>query len=343
LKGGSILQDELFSIGRLSKISNISIDTIRYYDDIGLLKPAYISEESGYRYYSAEQAEALTKIRELKLYGFSLNEIKKIPLQDETSLIKLYQSRYWSLLQEQQKMQIVINKLSEKIKNKQEVCSMNKKILLIDDAAFMRQICKEILQKGGYEIVGEAENGMQGLETYKSLRPDLVLLDIAMPDYDGKWALQKIKEYDANANIIMLSAVGHAQAVVDSFIFGAKSFVVKPFKGDYLLAVIRGLFQGEYNTLDQVFLNHLTAITHLSEDKVLSQEVIDKILYYARTAEHPNVTPSADLVEALKTIGASETPNPVVVDETPALLRQIIQGQEKMTALLERLVGEKPE
>lgn len=322
-------------------MSNISIDTIRYYDDIGLLKPAYISDESGYRYYAAEQVEALARIKELKIFGFSLNEIKKMSLRDGTSLTEFYQNRYWSLLQEKEKIQTVIDKLSQKIKYQQEVHFMNKKILLIDDADFMRLICKDMLSKEGYEVIGEAADGMQGLEKYKSLQPDLVLLDIAMPEYDGKWALQKIKEYDANANIIMLSAVGHAQAVVDSFILGARGFVVKPFQGDYLLTVVRGLFQDEYQPLNKILLNHISKITHLSGDRILSQEIIDKILHAVRTVKQPDVIPLAELAETLKSFGVSEKPSPVAVDETPELLRQIIQGQEKMTSLLERLVDEK--
>lgn len=338
------MQEELFPIGRLSKISNISIDAIRYYDDIGLLKPAYISDDSGYRYYSNEQIEILARVRELKIFGFSLNEIKAMLLQDDTSLAEFYLNRYWSLLQEKDKLQLAIGKLTEKIKYQPEVRFMNKRILLIDDAAFMRQICTEILSKDGYEVVGEATDGMQGLEKYKSLQPDLVLLDIAMPEYDGKWALQKIKEYDANANIVMLSAVGHAQAVVDSFILGAKGFIVKPFQGDYLLSVLRGLFQDGHQPLNQALLSQIAAVADLSRENVLSQEIIDKILDAARTAKQPDAMPLAELaelIEALKSIGAVEKPSSVAVDETPALFRRIIQGQEKITSLLERLLDEK--
>jgi two-component system chemotaxis response regulator CheY len=337
LRGGDNLQEDLFSIGRLSKITSISIDTIRYYNDIGLLKPAYISDESGYRYYSTEQVEILARIRELKTFGFSLNEIKRIPLQDDVSLTELYQSRYWSLLQEKEKLQNAVDKLSKKIKHQQEVRFMGKKVLLIDDSAFMRNICTEMLTKKGYEVVGDAEDGQQGLEKYKALQPDLVLLDIAMPEYDGKWALQKILEFDSNANIIMLSAVGHAQAVVDSFILGAKHFVVKPFQGDFLSEVMQNIFLDEAKPLNQIFLNHMSTTTHISGDKILSQDLINNILHHAQVASQPNITPSAELVEALKAIGTGEPKN-FSVDETPALLRQIIQGQEKMTSLLERLV-----
>ena len=124
------MQDELLSIGRLSKIAKVSVDTIRYYDDVGLLKPAYVSNESGYRYYAAEQAETLMRIRELKTFGFPLSE-KTILLGDETSLVELYQNRYWSLLRDKAKLQQAIDKMSEKIKFQQEVWSMEKRISLL--------------------------------------------------------------------------------------------------------------------------------------------------------------------------------------------------------------------
>jgi len=115
------MDDELLPIGKLSKQANISTDTLRYYDDIGLLKPAYISGESGYRYYAAAQVETLAKIKELKSYGFSLGDIKVALQKDEASLVELYQKKYWALLQEKEKLQKTIDQLAEKIKTHQEV------------------------------------------------------------------------------------------------------------------------------------------------------------------------------------------------------------------------------
>ena len=110
------MHEELFSIGRLSKIAKVSIDTIRYYDSIGLLKPAYISEDTGYRYYGTGQVEMLDKIKELKDYGFSLNEIKKMPIEDETKMLEFFRNRYWKLLQEKDNLQATIDRLYEIIK-----------------------------------------------------------------------------------------------------------------------------------------------------------------------------------------------------------------------------------
>ena len=110
------MDEELLPIGRISKLAGISADTLRYYDDIGILKPAYISDESGYRYYAAGQAVILAKIRELKEYGFSLDEIKGALQKDEAALAGLYQKQYWILLEKKEQLQKTIDQLSKKIK-----------------------------------------------------------------------------------------------------------------------------------------------------------------------------------------------------------------------------------
>ena len=94
---------------------------------------------------------------------------------------------------------------------------MAKNILICDDAAFMRMMIKDILTKNGYNIVGEAENGAKAVEKYAELKPDLVLMDITMPEMDGIEALKKIKAADANASIIMCSAMGQRQWLSNPF------------------------------------------------------------------------------------------------------------------------------
>ena len=116
---------------------------------------------------------------------------------------------------------------------------MAKNILICDDAAFMRMMIKDILTKNGYNIVGEAENGAKAVEKYAELKPDLVLMDITMPEMDGIEALKKIKAADANASIIMCSAMG--QQAMDSITIqsGAKDFIVKPFQADRVLEAVQ--------------------------------------------------------------------------------------------------------
>ena len=109
------------------------------------------------------------------------------------------------------------------------------RVLVVDDAAFMRMMIKDILTKNGYEIAGEAENGMKAIEKYNETSPDLVMMDITMPEMDGIQALKKIKEGDPSANVIMCSAMGQQAMVIESIQSGAKDFIVKPFNQDRVL------------------------------------------------------------------------------------------------------------
>lgn len=116
---------------------------------------------------------------------------------------------------------------------------MAKNILICDDAAFMRMMIKDILTKNGYNIAGEAENGAEAVEKYNELKPDLVLMDITMPEMDGIQALKKIKETDPNASVIMCSAMGQQAMVIESIQSGAKDFIVKPFQADRVLEAVQ--------------------------------------------------------------------------------------------------------
>ncbi|TCS82949.1 response regulator [Tepidibacillus fermentans] len=115
---------------------------------------------------------------------------------------------------------------------------MGKRILVVDDAAFMRMMIKEILTKNGFEVIGEASDGIQAVEKYKELRPDLVTLDITMPEMDGITALKEIKKIDPNVKVIMCSAMGQQAMVIDAIQAGAKDFIVKPFQADRVIEAI---------------------------------------------------------------------------------------------------------
>ncbi|MGE6631411.1 response regulator [Bacillus sp. NPDC077027] len=112
------------------------------------------------------------------------------------------------------------------------------KVLIVDDAAFMRMMIKDILVKNGFDVVGEAENGAQAVEKFKETSPDLVTMDITMPEMDGITALKEIKQIDASAKIIMCSAMGQQSMVIDAIQAGAKDFIVKPFQADRVLEAI---------------------------------------------------------------------------------------------------------
>lgn len=113
------------------------------------------------------------------------------------------------------------------------------RVLVVDDAAFMRMMIKDILSKNGYEIVGEAENGAKAIERYVELKPDLTTMDITMPEKDGISAVKEIKQMDPNAKIIMCSAMGQQAMVIDAIRSGARDFIVKPFQPDRVLEAVR--------------------------------------------------------------------------------------------------------
>ena len=116
---------------------------------------------------------------------------------------------------------------------------MANKVLIVDDAAFMRMMIKDILEKNGYDVVGEASNGLVAVDLYKKEKPDVVTMDITMPDMDGIEAVKQIRAFDPNAKIIMCSAMGQENIVVDAIKKGAKDFVVKPFQNERIIDAIQ--------------------------------------------------------------------------------------------------------
>lgn len=118
---------------------------------------------------------------------------------------------------------------------------MSRKVLICDDAIFMRTMVADILRGAGYEVVGEAETGVQAVEKYKSLRPDLVTMDIVMPDMGGIDAVREIRQHDPAARILMCSAMGQQALVVEAIQAGASDFVVKPFQPSRVLDAVERL------------------------------------------------------------------------------------------------------
>ena len=113
------------------------------------------------------------------------------------------------------------------------------RVLIVDDAAFMRMMIKDILEKNGYEIAGEAANGAIAVEMYNKEKPDVVTMDITMPDMDAIEAVKNIRANDPNAKIIMCSAMGQQSMVMDAIKAGAKDFIVKPFQPDRVLEAVK--------------------------------------------------------------------------------------------------------
>jgi two-component system, chemotaxis family, chemotaxis protein CheY len=112
------------------------------------------------------------------------------------------------------------------------------RVLVVDDAAFMRKMVTDALTKGGHEVVGEAGNGAEAVTQFQALKPDAMTLDITMPEKDGLAALREIIALDPSAKVIMCSALGQESKVLESIKLGAKDFVVKPFQADRVLEAI---------------------------------------------------------------------------------------------------------
>jgi two-component system chemotaxis response regulator CheY len=345
----------LYSIGRLSKMVAVTVDALRYYDEIGLFKPAYTDRDSGYRYYTASQAAELNRILELKGFGYTLNEIKRLLLLsgDGRALMAAYQNRYWQLINEEREKRAIIEKLSEKIKQGQEETVMGNRILLVDDAPFMRLMCKDILNKAGYEICGEAADGEEAVRLCRTLKPDLLVVDIVMPKMDGIYALQQIRAFDGEVKAVMLSAMGQARIVAEALLSGAEDFVVKPFQADRLIEAAARAFTEQCvfnrNVLEQI------------RDKcaestfILSQTEIDDIIKAALTGSEAGQQTDALIKRLQRTSNpygegyAPAEPSAAAKTQTDdtqtdsgeilALLKQIVKGQDEMKELLGTLAG----
>jgi two-component system chemotaxis response regulator CheY len=113
-----------------------------------------------------------------------------------------------------------------------------KRVLIADDASFMRQMIRDIIEPEGYEVVGEASDGVEVVEKFRKLRPDLVMMDIVMPKRSGIDAVRTIRSEDGSATIVMCSALGQETLVMEAIQAGAKDFIVKPFKPDAVVQTL---------------------------------------------------------------------------------------------------------
>ena len=122
---------------------------------------------------------------------------------------------------------------------------VNEKVLIVDDAAFMRMVIRKLLEENGFEVVAEAENGEAAVEKYIAHKPDIVTMDITMPQMSGIEALKAIREYDDKAKVVIVSAMGQEVMVKEAILYGAKSFIVKPYKEEQVIETLRRVAESD--------------------------------------------------------------------------------------------------
>lgn len=288
----------MYSIGEISKIVKISIDALRYYDEIGLLKPCHIEQDSRYRYYSEEQVNDIVFIMEMKQYGFSLDAIKELlRCKNTDQLLAAFNTRQQQLSKEMATIEHSIKSLKRRMTEiaRKDVDAMSKTVLIVDDAPFIRMILRDILEKHNYKVVGEASDGQEGVDRSLELRPDMVIMDIRMAELDGIHAAKMIKAQDDAARIIMLSAVSFLPKVLESLQAGAYDFIVKPFQAEYLLDAIAKALEEDcrYNTATITALLADNEFNARGSEKPASQKVINELLNLCLreyAADSPEIT-----------------------------------------------------
>jgi two-component system chemotaxis response regulator CheY len=270
---------EMYTIGELSKIVKISIDTLRYYDEIDLLKPHHIDTTNRYRYYTTEQVINIITIMEWKQYGFSLDAIKELLHSTDTERIRsAFLTRLQQLRVARSEIERSFELLQERISNMEgEMTMIKKTVVIIDDSPFLRNIVTDILEKHGFTVLGAAENGETGLTMFTQLKPDLIILDIGLPGIDGIEVARRIKEQDNNAKIVMCSARGQIHTILESLKAGASHFVVKPFLPEALLESINFAFNNNPNYEHEA----ISSILRTNETgETISQEMINQLFEY---------------------------------------------------------------
>lgn len=278
----------MYTIGDISKIVNISANTLRYYDEIGLLKPHLVEDTNQYRYYSDSQIKDIAFILELKQYGFSLEEIK-ILVQDKSNnrLKPMLEQKLIELQGNIDKLKdryVVLEKRVSKI-NREEFKMKESKVLIVDDFVLARKMIRNIIEEYGYKVANEASNGEEAVAAYNMLRPEIVIMDVTMPKMDGICAANEIMKENKNAKIIMCSAMSQVSIVLESIKLGARDFVSKPISSMRLIQAME-----EEKAINMERINNTCDMLEKSYNgkvpvRALKQEEIDLIIFKGEKAE----------------------------------------------------------
>lgn len=283
-------ESKMKSIGEIAKIVQVSVSSLRYYDEIGLLKPIHIDEVSKYRYYSDEQVNQLLRILELKKYGFNLDAIRGLLYEtSDENIVSAYKSKVKELNCDMKEINDAKKMLLNRIENYDiKDNHVSKKILLVDDSSFLKEIIREFLTTNDFRVIGEASNGLEGIAKYKALNPDVVIMDIGMPQLDGISATKEIIQCFPDAKIIMCSAKSEVSNVILSIRNGAMDFIPKPFHQEHVInSIYKVLDSGFVSKVDTNFFDEIQNDKEVKEclnsETKLSLQQISKLLDIIRS------------------------------------------------------------
>jgi Response regulator containing a CheY-like receiver domain and an HTH DNA-binding domain len=301
----------VYTIGDVSKIVNVSTNTLRYYDEIELLKPCEVQANNQYRYYSDSQIQELVFILEMKQYGFSLNQIKiLLKNKSDDKLKALLEEKRIELCNEIAMLNeryLLLEKRIAKIAEGESEKMKENKVLIVDDFALARKLIRNIIEDYGYNVVGEAANGEEAIIAYEELKPDFVIMDITMPKLDGIDATNKITNKYKDARIIICSATNEASVLFESLKAGAKDFILKPISSHRLIQALERILDNNH-VISIEKINNITAFIdnnwrNVGFSRMLQQEEIDLLLFQTENSYEDtinNIFNKAELSNATK-------------------------------------------
>jgi two-component system chemotaxis response regulator CheY len=282
----------VYTIGDISKIVNVSANTLRYYDEIGILKPCMVQSNNQYRYYSDSQIKEIAFILELKQYGFSLDEIK-ILLKDKSNqkLKPMLEEKRVELSNEIERLKeryVFLEKRISNIDQKEELKMKECRVLIVDDFALARKVIRNVVEEYGYSVVDEVSNGEEAIAAYDALKPELVIMDITMPKMDGIDAAANIMEKYNDARIIMCSAMSQAPIILESIKVGARDFITKPISNFRLIQALERVLDDKHSFRLERVNNFVSEFEKSWRGKAfgrtLKQEEID-LLFFSNVNE----------------------------------------------------------
>ncbi len=246
----------MYTIGEISTLVNISTNTLRYYDEILLLRPTQKNNQNGYRMYSHIQIKEILLIQELKYYGFTLNEIKTLLYANQETLAIALKNKLQILKQtyyaDEMRIKIIMKKLGELGMEK------NKLIMVVECVNFERLLMKDILASYGYDNIIEAQDGVEAFEKYEQYRPDLVISGIVMPKQDGLHTCDIVVKKYPDAKFVLCTAMSQLHILHEAVQAGSIDFISKPLQTErFISSVINLLNDTQQNKIKVSRLNQL--------------------------------------------------------------------------------------